>query len=180
MNAVIKTKRLTLAPIQEADRGALIGLLTDEELTRTYMVPDLPTAKEQNAVFGRFLALSQDPKRFIFGVYYREELIGVIHDVGITETDIELGYFISPAKKGRGFATEALSASLRELFSRGFAEVKAAAFEENAASLRVMEKCGFSRTGETETVTYRGRDRVCIICSIKNDSRAYAEERINK
>ncbi len=156
-------------PLTESDRDALIALITNEEIGRTYMVPDLASMEKRDAVFARFLELSNDPERFVCGIFEGGRLIGMIHEVGVSGREMELGYFIDPAKKGRGFASEALKAAIAFLFASGFEKVTAGAFSGNAASLRVMEKAGMKRTGATETLTYRGAERVCIMCEIRND-----------
>jgi len=60
----------------------------------------------------------------------------------------EVSYFIHPNFAGQGFATELVRASL----DVGFADVKlpvisAFASPANGASIRVLEKCGFSLVG---------------------------------
>ena len=58
----------------------------------------------------------------------------------------EVAYFLDPAVWGRGLATEIVSASLDHAFDDvGLDEVGAFARPANAASLRVLEKCGFER-----------------------------------
>ena len=62
--------------------------------------------------------------------------------------------------------TEALKVAISEIFESGVRAVKASAFEGNIASMRVMEKCGMVRSGEEESVEYRGVTHRCI-CYIK-------------
>ncbi|MEV0157073.1 GNAT family N-acetyltransferase [Micromonospora sp. NPDC050686] len=57
----------------------------------------------------------------------------------------EVSYWIDPARWGRGYATAALAALLRELPQR---PVYARAAKDNAASLAVLRKCGFAVVGE--------------------------------
>lgn len=57
----------------------------------------------------------------------------------------EVSYWMDPARWGRGHATAALAALLRELPSR---PVYARAAKDNAASLAVLRKCGFVVIGE--------------------------------
>lgn len=166
MRSVILTERLTLAPLGKEDAPTLIALLRDPGVNGTYMVPDLDTPDARNALFDRFYAFTHREDRFARGIYLDGRLIGMIHDVGMEEGEVELGWFVDPASRGRGFAPEALAAAVRELFAEGFRVIKAGAFTENAASLRVMEKCGMRPTGEREIVSYRGRDRECVYTAI--------------
>ena len=56
----------------------------------------------------------------------------------------EIGYWIDRAFWGRGIATEALSAFLRLEQTR---PLHAGVAKHNAASIRVLQKCGFTLLG---------------------------------
>ena len=131
------------------------------------MVPDMADEKTQNAIFERFRKLSQSDDRFMYGIFLQNRLIGFIHEVFIKDNEIELGYVIDPAHKGKGYASEALAASVKALFEKRYKAVTAGAFEENPASLRVMEKCGMKPTGETEDIEYRGVTHKCIYMKVE-------------
>lgn len=75
--------------------------------------------------------------------------------------------FMIPDFQNRGYATEALSAAIGDLFQKGFGEIIAGAFENNTASCRVMEKCKMTRTEREETIKYREQLYHCIYYSIK-------------
>ena len=53
------------------------------------------------------------------------------------------------------------------LKEHGFATVTAGAFEQNVASLRVMQKCGMVRLEKTDEIEYRGRVHTCIYYTTK-------------
>lgn len=57
----------------------------------------------------------------------------------------EIGYWLGRDFWGRGVATEALAAFLREITER---PIYARVAQDNIASLRVLQKCGFIITGE--------------------------------
>ena len=172
----IVTERLRLGALQKKDKPDLIALMQDDAVGKTYMVPDLSEKERQNALFGHLLALSGTEERVVYGIYAGDRLIGLLHDVDRKDGAIELGYALRSAFWGKGYMTEALRAVIPVLFAMGYETVKAAAFCENAASLRVMEKCGMRRTGETETVSYRGRDRLCIYCAITEKELEYRQQ----
>ncbi len=74
----------------------------------------------------------------------------------------EVGYHVSAAHRGHGYASEALSAFLPEIMDRmGLAEVAGICVRENMASLRVMEKCGFHRVFEGDGL-YQGQTRPIV------------------
>jgi len=162
----IHTQRLTLRPIAESDRTEMYALLTDDIVRQTYMLPDFVDEAALERMFQRFRALSEAEERFVTGIALEDRLIGFINDVGMENGCIELGYVIAPAHHNCGYAAEALGAAIAALFGRGFVRVEAGAFEENAASLRVMEKCGMAPTGKTEQIDYRGTTHTCVYRAI--------------
>ncbi len=157
----LKTERLRLAALRPQDAPALIALLTDPSVTETYMVPPLETPEAKERLFQRLKQLSEDPERFVYGIYLNDTAIGLLNETDRSGGEIELGCAIDPAHRDRGYASEAMRAAIKELLGLGFSAVRAGAFIENKASIRVMEKCGMQRTSETETITYRGREHTC-------------------
>lgn len=160
---MITTKRLTLKTYASEDVDGLINLLINPEITKTFMVPDYESHEQMEALAKKLIVLSQveDTKHFEYGIYLNDELIGFVNDCGIEDNEIEIGYVIHPDYQGNGYATEALGAVICELREMGFHKVTAGFFEENAASRRVMEKCGMQQTGVIEDEEYRGRHHVC-------------------
>ena len=59
----------------------------------------------------------------------------------------EFGYLLHPAYHGRGLASEALAALVGYLRGRGLPRLKADVDPRNAASLRLLERAGFTETG---------------------------------
>ena len=101
------------------------------------------------------------------GVFQGDTLVGFLNDVENDGRRIELGYVIDPAYQGRGYATQALTGVIRDLFGRGYQEVVAGAFEENKASIRVMVKSGMTKIPLEEDIDYRGKIHHCVYYSIK-------------
>ncbi len=158
---------ISLRPFEERDAEAIIDLLLDEQVKKCYMIPDFPTRQAARPLFDRMAQLSREESRFVRVICLDGNAIGILNDVDMDGQAVEVGYALLPQHWGRGYATEALTQAMRQLFDRGFETVKAAAFEQNPASLRVMEKAGMTPTGQTEQVAYRGVDHRCI-CYEKN------------
>jgi RimJ/RimL family protein N-acetyltransferase len=60
----------------------------------------------------------------------------------------EIGYWLASAYRGRGLASEAVRALLGRIFTLSPAQcVRSAAYIDNIASRRVLERAGFRRTG---------------------------------
>lgn len=164
----IQTERLTLRPYERSDRGRLAELLTDSEISETFMIPDYRTYEEYLGLADKLIEFSrpEDSDHLEYGIYLGDTLIGFVNDCGIEDTEIEIGYIMDPAYKNHGYTTEAVRAVINELWEMGFRRITAGYFEGNEASRRVMEKCGMKRSGEEETDEYRGKTLRCFICEI--------------
>lgn len=85
--------------------------------------------------------------------------IGYVQMVPLADDEWELGYHIAEKYTGRGYATEAVRTFLPFMAERlGLRKIYGICLRENAASLRVLEKCGFENeyTGPGE---YQGEER---------------------
>lgn len=159
---MLQTERLLIGPYSDADRDRMIELLTDERIKDTFMLPDFNTFEEADAMFEKLKRFSCSQEHYEKGIYKAGELIGFVNDVDIRDGSIEIGYVIHPRHQGMGYATEALSAVISDLFRIGYREVRAAAFAGNAASRRVMEKCGMRLTEEASSIHYHGKQQQCV------------------
>ena len=76
------------------------------------------------------------------------------------EERAEIGYWVSPADRGRGIAARALALLSRwALEEARFVRLDLQAAVANRASLRVAERCGFVRGGTLRAAWYRGPER---------------------
>jgi len=164
----IYTKRLVIKQYEDSDFDVLTDICMNKEIQKTFMIPHYETREEYEALANRIISFGrpEDTKHLEYGIYYGDKLIGFLNDCGFNEEEIEIGYVIHPDYKGRGFATEALEAVLKQLEEMGFKKAKAAYFEENIASSRVMEKCGMKLNGMTEEIQYRDVTHKCIYMEI--------------
>ena len=167
MSVDFTTARLRVRSFKEADRGAMEKLLTDREIAKTYMLPDLESVEAVDRLFARFRELSVKEGRYVAGIYLDKELVGFMNDVENDGNRIELGYVIARDRWGKGYATEMLRGAIADLFRRGYEEVVAGAFEENKASVRVMEKAGMEKIALEEEIDYRGMSHHCVYYSVK-------------
>ena len=161
----VKTERLTLCPIPLTDSCQLADILRNDTVKQTYMLPDL-TCESALALARRIALLSADNTRYVRGIYLDDTLVGQLNDVANENGSIELGWFIHPDYHNRGFATEAATAAIDDLFRKGYQRVVAGAFSENTASMRVMQKAGMQLQELTEEIEYRGKVHHCIYYAI--------------
>lgn len=157
MNTIIRTQRLTLRAMRAEDTEYILNLLTNQEIARNYMLPDYEKRQDALPLAQRMIALSQDDSRIVVGIDLNGEIIGWINETGKENGSVELGYIIHPIHHNYGYCSEALKAVIVQLFEMGYARVFCGAFEENPASLRVMEKCGMIPMALTEKLEYRGK-----------------------
>lgn len=79
------------------------------------------------------------------------ELLVFVHHGSLTDGDTaELGYFVKPTARGRGFATRAARLGAAHALSRdglGLRRLVAETAADNAASNTVLERAGFTRWG---------------------------------
>jgi ribosomal-protein-alanine N-acetyltransferase len=82
------------------------------------------------------------------------EVLGRINISDIDRPDLtELGFRVAEHAQGRGIATAGVISALEIAAARGVKTVKARASITNSASNRVLERCGFTRTGPAEAPT---------------------------
>ena len=170
MGMEFMTKRLSVGQISEKDIPALMELLTDNTVKHTYMVPDFSSLAEVETSARRLMDRSKDPERYMAGIFLQGDLIGIIHDVMQKEDTVEIGYALLPAYYNQGYCSEAFRGVIRWMWQQGFRKVIAGAFEENKASIRVMEKCGMTLQPETEMIDYRGRQHCCVYYAVTGEN----------
>lgn len=169
MKAYIKTERLEIMPFRTKDSSDLAEILTNSRIKKTYMIPDFESREALNALVQKIAQYSLSDQRLERGIFLEDRLIGFVNEVERKDSSIEVGYVIHPSFWGMGYATEMLKAVIGMLFEDGFSEIITGAFEENTASIRVMEKCGMRKAAAEEDIAYRGRNHHCVYYTIEKD-----------
>ena len=160
-----KTERLIVRQFSDGDKEKMLEMLYDESIKKTYMIPDFADRAAAEKMLATFMRLSLDENRYVGAICLDGEIIGFMNDTEFEGDSVEMGYVISPKHQNRGFCTEAMTGAINYLFEKGFSEVICGAFEENAASLRVMKKCGMKMLHKTDVIEYRGERHNCIYYS---------------
>jgi RimJ/RimL family protein N-acetyltransferase len=151
MALLLKTPRLVLRVWQDADRDAFAALNADPEVTQDLGGP--LGRRESDVKFDRYLDAFA---RHGFGRWAIENDEGrFVGYAGIMPSSpdhplrphAEIGWRLARGAWGRGYATEAGRAALRDIFDRiGFAEVLSYTSPDNARSQAVMARLGLRRT----------------------------------
>ena len=166
---MVSTKRLILKVLSADDEKVISELFTDDIVKKTYLVPDFKDSEHLCKYFKRILEISQGNEHYLLGIYLKDsgELLGIINDTGLNKYEsAELGYALLPRYHGKGYATEALGGMIDYLKGVGYKTIITGAFEENIASIRVMEKNGMKRIEKTEKLVYRENEHKIVYYSI--------------
>jgi RimJ/RimL family protein N-acetyltransferase len=141
---VLGTERLILRAPRRGDVKAIASLLNDRRIAaNTARIPHPYGAGDAE----QFVAsANRQDGEATFMIFSADKLIG---GCGIDpREDAEIGYWLSVASWGHGYATEAVRALVDYAFGELCHETLAAgARVTNPASRRVLEKCAFQWTG---------------------------------
>ena len=173
----IKTPRLVLRSLREADLGAIVAGIGDLAVSRMLARAPYPYRQADALAFFASAARNAAAGRSLFLVIEHDgTLIGGIA-IDAMPVLCEFGYWLTRPWWGHGFATEAASAILAYAFDRLHLRlIRSGVFVDNPASLRVQTKLGFSRVGTSlkhslarrsevahiDTVLTRGRFRQAV------------------
>ncbi|MEU7983135.1 GNAT family N-acetyltransferase [Micromonospora sp. NPDC049081] len=137
------TDELSLRPVCDDDLPHFFAHEQDPEAA--WMAAFGPADPTDRAVFDAHWArIRADPRVVNRTVVVDGAVVGHVAAFPVGE-HTEVSYWIDPHRWGRGHATAALTALLRELPHR---PLRARAAKDNRASLAVLRKCGFVVVGE--------------------------------
>jgi RimJ/RimL family protein N-acetyltransferase len=145
------TVPLRLVPLAEEHLDDVGALLDDPDVLRFTRLPVPPPPDYARQWLDRYEAGRRDGTREAFAALDDDgNFLGLALAVDIDRDarEVELGYIVAVAARGRGFAV----AMLAELTRWAFAELDALRLAliidvENTASSRVAERCGYVREG---------------------------------
>jgi RimJ/RimL family protein N-acetyltransferase len=131
---------VTLRDVTDADLPTLFEHQRDPESVRMTRVP----ARDAAAFAEHRAAIRADPEVVWLAIDEDGELVGDVVSF-VHDGQREVGYRLGRGHWGRGIATAALTALLAALPER---PLYATVAEDNPASRRVLEKCGFVLAGD--------------------------------
>jgi RimJ/RimL family protein N-acetyltransferase len=176
MKATIRTKRLELVPatrqILESDTGDRTELA---RLLNAGIPGAWPPPLMDENVIREFIRMSSDTAGPVFAAWYwvlddpapgNRVLIGnggILGAESGPET-VVLGYSVLDEFQNRGYATEAVRALLPEIFTLpGVRRIIATTYPDLGASIRVLEKNGFTRSDRAPAGTGAEEGTICYV-----------------
>lgn len=146
----VRTSRLILRPLKSADFDAFWPMVSDEGTVR--MLLSWPWPADPLYLRGR---LKNGYGRLGMASAIEREGV-VVGMIGYSGGDI--WYFMSPEARGQGYGTEALNAKVAQAFADpDVAHLNAGTWDDNPASMRVLDKAGFEKVGWSRAYC-RGRN----------------------
>ncbi|MEU6992655.1 GNAT family N-acetyltransferase [Streptomyces sp. NPDC046465] len=152
MTPELRSDRLSLAPYVAADEADFVALFQDEAVGR-WFGDGMQSAAADHALFGRIFSIVYAEKRFpVWAVRYEGRYVGHAEVKPSPESWLdghEIVYGLNRASWGLGLGTELarlLTSYAHETL--GLAEVHATVDSENAPSLSVLKRLGFTQTRE--------------------------------
>lgn len=167
----LQTRRLTLRALRATDGALMHELFINPDVVRFSRINPL-TFDEASAMLTRWLAPENDH-------YWAIESndgtgIGVIflRAVDHVHRAAEIGYILGKPAWNQGIASEIVPAVIRFGFGQlGLCRIEAYVSTGNAASLRVLEKCGFAREGVRRADVFKnGRFENSVLLSTLNET----------
>ncbi len=158
---VIRTERCTLRRIVPDDAAAMYESWAKyEEVCRYFPFHPVKNPEAYREKVLNWCDKYQSDSHFHWVIEWKENcrLIGTINLGKVDETSFmaETAYMLSPRYWGRGIMTEVLQAVLHFAFEQvELNRVQAEVFEGNAASARVLTKCGMLLEGVARQKYYK-------------------------
>ncbi|WP_147303780.1 GNAT family N-acetyltransferase [Parvularcula marina] len=143
----LRTERLLLRPAILRDAKGLSAALGHEVLTRQTGTLPFPLTEDKMREKLRGMIARQGESEFGFVMMFCSEMIGHLGLGRRSSGDWDVAYAITPAFWGRGLGTEAVQAVCRFGFQvLNLRAIQADVFHDNAASMRILNKCGFRQS----------------------------------
>ncbi|HVQ35063.1 MAG TPA: GNAT family N-acetyltransferase [Candidatus Bathyarchaeia archaeon] len=164
MNALptLKTERLVLRAVTEADARALFEIFSDPQVMRFWSRPPMASIDEAVSLVREIESGWHTRTLLQWGITLKSEglVIGTctLYRWDRTHRRAELGYVLRRDRWGSGIASEAVRAVLDHAFGEmGLHRVGADTDPRNVASARLLVRLGFEREGlQRETYFHLG------------------------
>jgi ribosomal-protein-alanine N-acetyltransferase len=149
----LTTERLLLRRLTLADAPALFTMRADPQVMQYIPRPLAQTVAETAQYIEVVNESARENERLTWGMALRDDPAQVIGTIGFVSFKpehfrAEVGYLLHTGWQGQGLMREALAAVVAFGFQQlGLHSIEAVLDPANAASARLLERCGFVREG---------------------------------
>lgn len=150
---LLETERLAVRRLNEDDAAFYLAMLSDPDFKRYIADRGVRTVEGALANMRDRVFASYDAHGFGMWLVSHRATGEALGMAGLVKReflrDVDLGYAFLPAGRGAGYATE-VCRGIMDYAARAFGLGRLAAIvsPDNAASIRVLERLGFARTGQ--------------------------------
>lgn len=143
---ILQSQQLKLVPMSSEHEADFVRLSNIPEINHRINKPLL----YDNTHFAELLGkLQKTPSLYVWMIEQNGTIVGVINNAARLDPRMfQGGYWVDPVYWGKGYASAALALVRDFLFEECDAQrIQALVEPDNAASIRVLEKCGYEREG---------------------------------
>ncbi len=145
---IIKTPQFILRPFRRSDAKSVAAQINDKEIARNMLsIPHPYTINDARSWIQRCQNAARHKNRtwINFAIEINGKAVGGASIFRIHDHKAEIGYWLGKAYWGKGIMTEAVNEIVKFGFGTlGLRRIYAHTFTFNQASIRVLEKAGFT------------------------------------
>jgi RimJ/RimL family protein N-acetyltransferase len=152
-----------LEPLCAAHLDDMATLVADPDVRRFTRIPEPPPPDFALTWLSKYEEGRADGTRDAFaGVGPDGRFLGLAlaPEIDLEAGEMELGYIVAASARGRGVGSEMLRQLTRWALGAGAQRIVLLIAEDNTASLRLAERCGYVREGVMRSVALKAGRRI--------------------
>jgi len=148
MKVIIKSKRFIIRPYKKGDEIFLAKNLNNRKISRNmHTIPYPYNLKYAKDFLKKALEMTAKSDKIRLGIDMDGEIVGGVGG-GVHGHQAEIGYWLAEKCWGKGIGTEVVMELVKHLLKdKNIKRITAKVYPYNKASMRVLEKNGFSLEG---------------------------------
>jgi RimJ/RimL family protein N-acetyltransferase len=156
---------LLLRPPTPADVPAIAPAFLDETVGGEAGLPQVTAPEIHSFLAEQLDELRASGRLFPLLIVEGDSIVGgaSLTNYDVLRDRVEIGYWLLTEGRGRGIATRVARALATHAFHVGLRRVEAVVRPENTASIRVLERAGFTREGLLRSLLRHGSGRADAI-----------------
>lgn len=151
----LNTTRLLLRQLQLGDASEIFLLRSDDSVNAFIGRQKATSIDDATAFINNIFTIQNNGEGLMWAIMLRDDpkLLGTISIRNIVKekAEAEIGFELLPRYQGKGIMLEALKAVIKFCFKTlQLKTIVAESRADNLRSVRLLEKCGFTKTGGTD------------------------------